>query len=232
MCKFEEFDYDTFEPTLADEIFAEASKKLTDALKADAMDRIRAITTDNERLQLENQELRKQATDVAEARREVEREKERIKKRAKSMTVREFLGMHAVEMFRAKQVTDKPLPKCNKCDDNRVIRYKTPLGKDASERCDCGEKQYKYIPEKLVISELKKDRHYGLLVWFAPYPDHGDGYSSTEVIKSENIYQPGREFSRNDIYALRFREKRDCKKYCDWLNTATIPSDINKLLEE
>lgn len=37
------------------------------------------------------------------------------------------------------------LPKCDKCDENRLIHFKSPTGKDCTEPCpDCGTTYHKY----------------------------------------------------------------------------------------
>lgn len=48
-------------------------------------------------------------------------------------------------------------PKCDKCDDNRKLHFKSPLGRDFEELCSCSEKEFSYIVDSAQISSFVFD---------------------------------------------------------------------------
>ena len=47
------------------------------------------------------------------------------------------------------------IPKCNKCDDERLIHFKSPSGKDCTEPCpNCGTPYYMYFVRLTTLQKL------------------------------------------------------------------------------
>ena len=108
-------------------------------------------------------------------------------------------------------------PKCDKCDENRLIFYTTPLGRRASESCICNQIKTIYEPEVRYVSEIRLGNsggNDGLIVWYKPKRD--DEYVSPRVFKGYcDEMQPE---VIEDKYIAAFKELERCQAYCDWLN--------------
>lgn len=112
------------------------------------------------------------------------------------------------------------LPKCDKCDDQRYIHFKSPSGKNLSERCACDKKKHKYVPQELSLVRfyaMRKDRqgnddhverHYRALRCLSEHDEYEE---------SSNIYN-GEEFANVRRCGIVFFDKEKCQEYCDWLN--------------
>lgn len=113
----------------------------------------------------------------------------------------------------------KEQPKCNRCDSKGFIHYKTPLGKDATERCSCREKlpyysvqetdivSFNLIRNKTVLQGMFRRRQYFDDDWF-----ERTSYMDSMLYKD----QPFESLDRKCIY---FSSKDKAQEYADWLNS-------------
>ena len=102
-------------------------------------------------------------------------------------------------------------PKCDKCDENRMIDVILPSGNVVKDDCQCRKSETKVmIPERMVRYELS-DRYSG--------------------IAAKNIVQPGTSFDalekKEDQRMLLFTTKEECLAYCGYLNEKNdVASDV------
>ncbi len=210
------YDYEIdFEPSQADEILAEAAAKLLEAAKNDVARKIAEATRRNERLEKENIELRKKIAKIDSRERELNQREVDLEKMAKRMPVEKFFGQRAVIMYKAQYTRQEMFPKCDLCDDNRDRHYKTPLGKDAREKCTCAEKFTVWEPQEMVLTELSRRDGGKLLMWFKSHKDV-DAYSSGQVVYDEDVFN-GQPFSKLDK-GTYFVNADDCQAFCKYLN--------------
>lgn len=106
-------------------------------------------------------------------------------------------------------------PKCSKCDENRRIHFKSPSGRDMSERCLCdvSVKRYITVPIELYSIEAGKFSAKDDFV-FSRYAteDYGDYYYAKNIVS--DLDHP----EKIDTHSAMFLDKELCQKYCDWLN--------------
>lgn len=205
-----------YEPSEADKIMEEAKKRLYETIKTQQSEHFAGIAKRCERLEEENFNLRAVINGVEERERRVLNAETELKKKAAKMPVKDFFGQHAAIMWKAGYRYDNG-EKCDKCDDRRFIQYKTPLGHEKEERCDCYKSEKVYEPEEYALTELRRNGRDGaLLFWFKPYNESdGDGFSSGVLVKSVFSGQPFEELEKYNTY---FNNEDDCQAYCDWLN--------------
>jgi hypothetical protein len=112
---------------------------------------------------------------------------------------------------------DRVLPmKCDKCDENRRIHFKTPRGKETYEECECGVGNQVYYPEEFRCTEFYIDRSgKGLVGIYNKRQYSDDGYKDSGI-STDDLYQSGMDFEKINYYRTMFRVKEDCQKYCDW----------------
>lgn len=201
-----------YEPTAGDMIFEEAKQKLEECLKESIKYDIKRTKEENERLKKENSKLRSQVNDIVRR----ERELEESKKNVSYDKLTTLMKDRAMIMYKA-DYKYKYLPKCDKCDDNRRIKFLSPSNKEYNEACDCGKSITIYLPSEQVCYEMRKDSSSSrMLMWFRRYSDdRDDGYSSGEVCKEP---WNGEDYDGLNKYSTFFKSKEECQAYCDWLN--------------
>ena len=119
----------------------------------------------------------------------------------------------------------KKQPKCNKCDENRYIHFKSPSGKDMTELCECCRSNNFYVVKESECKEFRicdfsNDNRKGKLIgWYKlrRARDNDYDYYENSDYAYDSIYdnQPFEEVNRNKIY---FYDKDKAKEYTDWLN--------------
>jgi hypothetical protein len=214
------YDYDEpyYEPTEADEIFFEAREKLINSLKGTVKQYVENVKLENEQLKQDLEKMRKQVQDVKNKERILEREKSDLMNTVRKERLSELLKDFEVERFMV--TTARMLAqKCDKCDDDRILHYKTPLGKDQKERCDCYEDSVNINkPKSMLCTEFKVDSHNGnkLRMWYKRnIYDKEDYYDSSAYLKECYNEQP---YESLDKYNIFFDTEEECELYCDWLN--------------
>lgn len=80
--------------------------------------------------------------------------------------------------------------KCDKCDNERKIHFKSPSGKELTERCSCSHQVERYFLREIPIYRIKIYNRYG-----------------KEEIDTMYIYQQGE--SEDTYYASDFRDAFD-----------------------
>ena len=206
---YEDYELE-YEPSLADEIFNEASAKLMDALNGEVKQRLERIADENASLQALNNSLKKQLAEYKQREYELAEGERQLRLAAKKMPLKEFMGQYEVVMYQATMKHEYG-PKCDKCDDKRQLYYRTPLGNDATEPCKCAKMFRVYRPQMQVLYSISK-RNHKLLAWYRPYP-HEDAFESGKL--AEQFYNQDIEFADLDKHKAYFENESDCQAYCD-----------------
>ncbi len=202
--------------------FEEKCEELMDMLRSHVTDEIKikmkeiVDNYDAKVLELES-EKRKYNFEVAKMKSQIESEvrKERLSKLLEPLK------------FHVWSIKNNPIkkPKCDKCDSDRYIHFKSPSGKDYIERCECACGIDFYEPRKEDIVELGLTKENGdrLIGWYSEKQDHetGEDYY-VEVVGhyvEDKIYkgQPYEEIS-DPCWDVYFRSEEEAQKYADWLN--------------
>lgn len=113
--------------------------------------------------------------------------------------------------------------KCDKCDENRKIRFTSPQGREYTEDCDCSRRYpfyspreesicKMYVPKKRYGYDDGKQDFYNRYYTIVNESDY-DRYDSTD-----SVYGHDADFEKVNKYRAIFLYEEDCKLYCDWLN--------------
>ena len=219
---------DYYEPGEFDEKVEEFKGYLRESVKKETQELI-------EKLQKENAELREVRDnwesvkhDYEMKQRELQTKISNCKYDAAWMRLEElfdFCGMNVILYRPTWELVYKP--KCDKCDDNRYIHFKSPSGKDYQEHCSCAVSFNKYKPEPYYCSEFRVNRRsdtvkYPMMMWFKKYQDYSrdyDGYCFDSSDLCRFIYN-GEDFSivESNKGTPYFRDEKQCQEYCDYLN--------------
>jgi hypothetical protein len=207
-----------YEDYFTEECYEFVSQKLEE-IKAFALSNIRKEHVDKmDKLIAENKELREFRDRKEEIENEyslivanLEEETRNAKSLAKKARLKELFGDNFVEAW-GTEIEYIIKPKCDKCDENRLINFKSPTGRELSEPCECDKKTQIYKPlrlELVKIEEYLSDSGY----YYAHYKGSN---TNGERILAVYAYR-GQAFEGvcSDTY---FLDKETCQAYCDWKN--------------
>ena len=118
-------------------------------------------------------------------------------------------------------------PKCEHCDENRRLEYKTPRGREQQEQCECAEKLVTYFLEPAELYKFTQHEYCyggettpGIHVYF----EHKTRDRNDEFTRENSIFA-GEAFKDINRYHVVFLDKAKCQEYCDWLNNRQREDD-------
>lgn len=113
------------------------------------------------------------------------------------------------------------LPKCNKCDENRLIHFKSPTGKDCTEPCpDCGTTYHKYYVKPVDTMKIlfPNDPAIRRVAYYLRHDRWGETYS----YDLQDIYRGSvADYDASDGYKMHhtaFESKELAQEICDRIN--------------
>lgn len=197
----------------------EFKSSLMKSVKQEFLDRMAKLESQN----LELEEIKEKwdclVADYKHKEYLLEQEKNNAKSEAKKMRLEELIADKKIILYRPKtDYTEKP--KCDKCNSERELEYKSPTGRTMFEKCECATKNAVYSPEPYCWYKFQIDQYdYKFKVFYkklkSSYGNHeyfeGDSYGV------KNIYNQNMHY-RDVEYNTFFETKEECQKYCDWKN--------------
>lgn len=193
---------------------------MSDAIKKEFLNKMHTLEEENERLQYIEANFNKIKEDFKQKERQLEIERENLRRSIRQERLSELTKDAQVVLYSARSKYVYP-PKCNKCDENRQIKYNTPLGNTAYERCNCNKSKVQYSPHENIRVEFSI-RH-GQPHAFYDFKEDRNGdneYMSldSKLMKKENLYEEGMDYEGMNPYNSFFRTKEECQNFCDYLN--------------
>lgn len=141
---------------------------------------------------------------------------------ARRKTLKELLEPLNKQMWGIYQEWAYAREKCDRCDADGYIHYKSPQGKDCKEECNCRKKVATYRPVEAEVCEIKgRSSRPGVRIVFKFHHtnlsyDWDDEYKRCNT---EDIYD-GRPFDEiKSYYWMIFDDKDKAQEYCDYLNS-------------
>ena len=217
---YDEEEQPYYEPSQADELLMEYQEKMKSALLETVKYQIESYEKENDILKAENQKLKDNEHKVRDRERKLEYEKSDLMRQVKRERLSELMKDFKVIMYQAGSKGVK-LPKCDKCNDNREIEFKSPTGKKMKESCKCNINKTVYIPEEYICTEFKVDQDNGnkMLMWYKEHHEKDyDYYGEDSSNYCRVIYSEEMNFEDLECYHTYFKTKEECKKYCKWLD--------------
>ena len=170
--------------------------------------------------------------ELCELKRKLELQKSQVKEEARKMRLPEIMKALEAPAYIADWNYEFVLPKCDKCDENRKIHFKSPSGRDLDEDCSCAKRKSVYHPKQGIMIKFNwmKDREPFLSEEIEMRGVHFDYVSPESFIKTiENDneeytiefskFYHGQSFKDISCYdRLYFRNLEDCQAYCDYRN--------------
>ena len=194
--------------------FKEALLKSVKAEYVAEMDRLRA---ENEELQKVKRDWTSIQAEYANKHRQLEYEKSHLESKVRSARLVDLLKEYNVTMFSLGHERIEG-PKCDNCNENRKILFKSPTGKQLHEDCVCGVSKLVYVPRENILSEINNHGYGKMTAWYKPYRDDGDGITLESSSVMKQVCDANTPFESIERYGAFFRTREDCQAYCDWLN--------------
>lgn len=175
------------EPSEFEEMFDEFKTALASSIKDEHTRKVDRLTAENKEMREKLKNLRKLEMDASLAKQKAEMEVGRAKEEARQ----EFRKARAMEILA--ELTEPrwrlhhkshQKPKCNQCDNNRYLRFKSPQGREQSELCICADRTYTWEVEEVAVKEVSK-RNGTMMFW----------YMATRAWETERDYDRGEHFS-------------------------------------
>jgi len=210
-----------YEPTPADEIFIKYLNEMKNALTKSAKYQIEKIKLENKELKDQNKYLQEKVNEIGQKEKDLEIQKSNLERKVRNERLSKLMKDFEVVMYRPDRTSVK-LPKCDKCNENRRIKFTSPLGKTMDESCTCDVSKPVYNVEEYICTEFRiNSNNDSMLMWYKMKQSDDYDYASyrsggSDLVKS--IYQDGMNFKDLDRCDTYFKSKDDCQKYCDWLN--------------
>lgn len=183
------------------------------------MDKLRA---ENKKLQNVKENFEKIKLDYAHKEQELKAREQDMEKnlaRKKIMELATIADMKAQIYY----IDDDTayLPKCDKCDENRLIHFKSPTGKDCTEPCpDCGTTYHKYYVKPVDTMKIlfPNDPAICRVAYYLRHDRWGETYS----YGLQDIYRgSAADYDASDGYKMHhtaFESKELAQEICDRIN--------------
>lgn len=178
-----------------------------------------------ERLRKENAELRDIKKNWQEKIGELETEKFKLnaatrdaENKAKKARLRELLDVFTKQAWGIKYSYEYIHEKCDKCDNNGYIHYKSPQGRDVKEECNCRRRVPIFSPQEAEIVAF--DDQNGKIKPTFCYENNNNNNEYDSYKKTKRVYA-GENFEDIDTtyYGIVFFNKEDCERFCEYKNS-------------
>lgn len=177
----------------------------------------------------EMQKLRKENATLLEFKKNIEvfkkehddklLELENLKREVKKMALTELME-EALLVIYVPQKTMHKYKKCNKCDENRLIKFKSPSGAQLQEWCECNISYHIWEVAEMIRYAFYQDKKFGDKL-YATYSKITERKNDTFVLDpARNLLKlyVDEQFETLNPDRAMFENKEDCQNYCDWLN--------------
>lgn len=211
------YDYDDFynEPSELEMQVDEFKESLLNAVKDE-------YKAEMERLRKENAELLEIKKSFDQIKRdynqkmvELDMAKRDLKNEVRKERLKDILKDFEVLLYRPTHNYEYG-PKCNNCDENRQIHYKTPSGKDAQENCGCKEKHKVFKSEEFICKSFA-NRSGKFIAWYTENSNDEDSFGIYS--NAPQFIYAGEEFKDINLkhWEVFFKTPEECQAYCAWL---------------
>ncbi len=209
---------DYYEPSEFDEAMEEFKRTIRDNVRDEIKNEIAMLKSKLAELQDVQQRFDELKKEHDQKMREMNRAIENAAHDARKLRMLEILADFQQEYWGIENVGIEQ-PKCEKCDENRLIHFLSPSGRDCKEDCECRHRKPYYSPRKMECVEIDF-RNGKMKGWYIPHQK--DDYYTSGNSCDDKVYR-GEPFEEIDVpkwYAAYpwFKTEEEAQAYCDWLN--------------
>lgn len=77
--------------------------------------------------------------------------------------------------------------KCDKCDENRQLKYELPRGSIAFESCECSDKHREHYVEECIVAEIELNTRHNTKVWYISRDGYDKTVSGTMIYSAKGV---------------------------------------------
>ena len=211
----------------------ELKNTLKGQIKKEVTDEVSQLKKELTELKDYKDNLQKYNDEIEDLKNKLKIAEESVTKRAKELRLKDVLKLIEEPVYLIDSVHEYIIDKCDKCDEQRIIHFKSPSGKDYTEMCPyCNKYKTVYFPIKGKLLSIK-DKQY------ESYENHEmqgielkytiPKYYLNECLSHEHdefYYEVSKvyktvDITKRNIYELQrmyYRNIEDCQKACDFMN--------------
>lgn len=214
------YDYDESdfypEPSEFEQQIDEFKESLKESVKKDFIDEMNRLRKENEELQGVKKNMENLESNHRDTLGKLNRERQDLEYKVRRERLSSLIG--EMEYFTIAH-RNKSKPKCEKCDENRRIPYKTPSGKQAYEYCECNESIHIYEPIGMMLVELSLRNGEGN-AWYKVKDRGRDEYLNyyEDSIHGSKLITDEKQFEGLSTYNPLFQTKELAQKFCELKN--------------
>jgi hypothetical protein len=200
------------------------------------------VTMKIKRLEEEVRELKafrdqkdKYDNELAAMKRELDKTKAEVECKAKQLRLKDFMQILDKPAWGIESKYEYVLPKCDKCDDDRMIHFFSPSGKEHKEECSCRKHKYMLHPVEAVLVGIRnraweyyekdKAEEQGVELEYLIKKDFMDKYidkkDTSYATSLTRVYNDTYDITKLDYWVARslyYRSLEECQAVCDYLN--------------
>ena len=150
---YEEY-FDFPEPSTGDIVFEELKKILLGTVREEIKTELEHLRKENEELRVFRDERDQMRNLLAKTQSDCARRIKEAKVEAENRIFESLLGEHMIQAWKVGREYILP-PKCDKCDDQRKLHFKSPLGKELTEPCTCSCAKTVYKPKPALLARFR-----------------------------------------------------------------------------
>lgn len=212
-----------------DRLICDFKQSLKNSVKDEVKSEIESLKAELEELREFRDKKDLYDKNIQELKHELDTVKESIDERAAKMRVSDVLLTLKKETWVADCKWQYIKPKCDKCGDDRIIHFKSPSGKDLTERCDCSKQVPVHSPSQAFLVEIDNDDFYkhqntelpSTVLRYVPAYEIDHDSDGNYQFKLSRLYD-GKDFNELNTQSIYFRDYDECNRYCKWLNDKYI----------
>lgn len=182
------------------------------SVKKEILDELNALRIENDELRLLKDHFEEAVRIYKDKCKQSEFEAERAIKNAEFKRFEELVSRVAPIAYCVDFYTVQR-PKCDRCDEQRYVKFITPLGREMRERCTCFDYKKVYFVKKAPIVELHyRDREIPNTMHLVN-PDGEDRFSMFSCEFEDEV-----PFEKINPWKVLFRDENRAKRYAAWMN--------------
>lgn len=214
----------------------EFKESLMKGVKAEFIEEMESLRKENAELQSVKSNLKSIKEDYERKERDLNVKKQNLESQVRRERLSKLMDSIKIMAYTVGYSSQKLLEKCDKCDENRRIYYKTPLGNDNYEKCDCDKSVYQYKPVKVPLITMNLKSNSEIRVWYqVKYEDTRDEYLNyyEDSINGDKMIRSLEEFNIEESpYGKLFETKELCQEVCNLVNQKKLNMKIRSYKDD
>ena len=210
---------DFYEPSEFDIMVEELKEELRKSVKKEYTDKIENLQKQLDELSDIKKNWDAKVAELNTEKLKTQRVMMQAENEAKRMTLHKLLEPLQTQAWGITCNSKYIREKCDKCDENGYIHFRSPSGKDCTEKCECRKMKTVYCPTEAEVYQISGKSH-GVGAKLTYKFSHSNmTYEWDDEFKLCSSVYDGRPFEEIDSYYwFVFLDKEKAQEYCDWLN--------------